>query len=96
MAYLPSDHANNLRQLIQALDLQDLTLVVQDFGGPIGLAYSLERPDNFRNLVLFNTFMWSLKGDPAFERPWRLFNNGLGKFAYKQLNFSPVVMVRAA
>jgi haloalkane dehalogenase len=40
--------------------------------------------------------MWSLRGDPAFERPAMLFNNSFGRFAYKRLNFSPVFMVRAA
>ena len=43
-----------------------------------------------------NTFMWSLRGDPSFELPGKLFNNFVGRFAYKRLNFSPVVMIRAA
>jgi len=42
---------------------QDLTLVVHDYGGPIGLAYALDHPENVRRLVLFNTWMWSFAGD---------------------------------
>jgi haloalkane dehalogenase len=94
--YLPSDHASNLEQLIHELDLNDLTLVVHDFGGPIGLSYAVAHPDRIRNLVLFNTFMWSLQGDPSFERPARIFNNALGKFAYTRLNFSAKIMIPAA
>jgi haloalkane dehalogenase len=94
--YLPSDHASNLEQLIHELDLNDLTLVVHDFGGPIGLSYAVRHPDRIRNLVLFNTFMWSLQGDPSFERPARIFNNALGKFAYTRLNFSAKIMIPAA
>ncbi len=95
-SYKPSDHARNLCNLIEQFELKDLTLVVHDFGGPIGLSYAVEHPENVSAIVLFNTFMWSLKGDPAFERPARLFNNALGRFAYRNLNFSPAVMIRAA
>ena len=34
---LPEDHAENLAAFIKKLDLRDITLVVHDFGGPIGL-----------------------------------------------------------
>jgi haloalkane dehalogenase len=94
-SYLPKDHARNLTTLIEQLKLKDVTLVVHDFGGPVGLSYAIENPENVRRLVILNTFMWSLKGDRAFELPGKLFNNPLGRFAYKSLNFSPVVMVRS-
>jgi haloalkane dehalogenase len=94
-SYLPRDHARNLTTLIEQLKLKDINLVVHDFGGPVGLSYAIENPENVRRLVILNTFMWSLKGDRAFELPGRLFNNPLGRFAYKSLNFSPLVMVRS-
>lgn len=95
-SYLPQDHARNLTTLIEQLDLRDITLVVHDYGGPIGLSYAIEHPENVKRLVIFNTFMWSLKGDPQFELPGKLFNNPLGRYAYKNLNFSPRVMIRSA
>jgi haloalkane dehalogenase len=95
-SYRPADHARNLEALIEHLDLHDLTLVVHDFGGPIGLSYALNHPENVRSVVIFNTFLWSLKGDPAFETPNRLFNNPFGRFLYKRMNFSPAVIVRMA
>jgi haloalkane dehalogenase len=91
--YRPSDHARNLEALIEQLGLRDVTLVVHDFGGPIGLSYALNHPDNVRSLVIFNTFLWSLKGDSAFETPNRLFNNPLGRFLYKRMNFSAARLV---
>jgi haloalkane dehalogenase len=94
--YRPADHARNLETLIEGLGLEDITLVLHDLGGPIGMGYALQHPEKVRSLVIFNTFFWSLKGDPAFETPSRLFSNPLGKFLYKNMNFSPVVMVRAA
>jgi haloalkane dehalogenase len=94
--YKPADHARNLTNLIETLDLRDITLVVHDFGGPIGLSYAIAHPENVSRLVIFNTFMWSLRGSSTFERPNRLMNNPLGRFLYRGLNFSPAVMVRAA
>jgi len=35
--YLPRSHSENLERLVVALDLGNVTLVVQDWGGPIGL-----------------------------------------------------------
>lgn len=95
-SYLPQDHAANLTELIGRLDLKDITLVVHDFGGPIGLSYAIAHPENVRRLVILNTFMWSLRGDAQFENPGKIFNNPIGKFAYKNLNFSARVMVSAA
>lgn len=94
--YLPSDHADNLAELIAELGLRDITLVVHDFGGPIGLSYAINHPDQVKRLVILNTFCWSLKGDQRYENPGRIFQNPLGRFIYRNLNFSAEVMVRAA
>jgi len=61
--YDPAALAAHLEGLIEGLGLRDVTLVVHDWGGPLGLAYALRRPDNVRRLVLLNTWMWSSKGD---------------------------------
>jgi len=95
-SYLPKDHAQNLTALIEYLNLKDITLVVHDFGGPIGLSYAVENPHNVKRIVILNTFMWSLKGDPGFERPVKLFDNFLGCFLYKYMNFSAKVMIPSA
>jgi haloalkane dehalogenase len=94
--YRPQDHARNLETLIEQLGLKDIVLLVHDFGGPIGLSYALDHPENVSALVIFNTFLWSLKGDPSFERVNRLFNNGIGRWLYLKQNFSAKVIVRSA
>lgn len=93
--YRPEDHARRLEALIERLGLRDVTLVVHDFGGPIGLWYAVEHPDNVRALVLFNTWMWSMAGDPATERASRVMGSALGRFLYRRLNFSPRVLIPA-
>ena len=39
--YTPEAHSDNLTKLIEHLQLKDITLVVHDFGGPIGLHYAI-------------------------------------------------------
>jgi haloalkane dehalogenase len=95
-SYRPEDQARNLARLIDSLALKDLTLVVHDYGGPIGLAYALEHPDNVRRLVLFNTWMWSFAGDRRIERVGRILGGRLGRFLYERLGFSVRVMLRHA
>jgi len=61
-AYRPEDQARRLAAFVEALRLKDFTLVVHDFGGPIGLSLALDRPDAVRSLVLFNTSVQSACG----------------------------------
>lgn len=93
--YRPEDHARNLAALIEHLELGDVTLVVHDFGGPIGLSYAVSRPENVRATVLFNTWMWSVRGTPA-EKVSRVLGGGFGRVLYERFNFSPRVILRAA
>ena len=60
--------------LVDHLDLEDATAVVQDWGGPIGLAVAVRRPDRFRRLSILNTglFTGGGGGNPAFAA-WRGF-----------------------
>ena len=90
--YRPADHARRLAALIRHLDLGPVTLVMHDIGGPIGLSYAIEQPENVDALVLFNTWMWSLDHDPKIQRASRLASGPLGRFLYRHLNVSPKLM----
>lgn len=94
--YTPADHARRLAALISELGLSDLTLMVHDFGGPIGLAHALEQPDNVARLVLFNTWLWSVEDNKTAQQASRLFGSPLGKFLYTRLNFSPRFLLKLA
>ena len=60
-SYTIEAQAKNLQVLLDSLDLEDITLVVHDFGGPIGLSYAIENPEKVSRLVIMNTWLWSLK-----------------------------------
>ena len=50
-------HTANFTALVQSLDLRDITLFVQDWGGPTGLAQVVAMPERFSRLVIMNTWL---------------------------------------
>lgn len=58
--YRPEDHAAVIGRLVEALDLRDVTVVVHDWGGPIGLGWAARHPERVARLVILNTWMWSM------------------------------------
>jgi len=67
-------HYETLRAFVETLDLSDVTLVVQDWGGLLGLAYAARHPERIARLVVLNTFLptGTEEKPPAFRR-WRRF-----------------------
>ncbi len=53
--YTLDQHIANLKRLVVTLDLQNVTLVVHDWGGAIGLGTALEVADRIKGIVLLNT-----------------------------------------
>ena len=56
-------HVELVTGLVEKLKLQDITIVGQDWGGPIGLRYAIEHQDNIRALVILNTLVRTLPSD---------------------------------
>lgn len=56
-AYSLQHHVLQMTQLIEHLGLRGLTVVGQDWGGPITLRYAIEHKENIRALALLNTFI---------------------------------------
>lgn len=86
--YTPAEHARNLAAFVEALGLDRFTLVVHDYGGPIGLPLCLDRPERVRRLVLLNTWMWSFADDPEMRRKGAFAGGPIGRFLYRTANFS--------
>jgi haloalkane dehalogenase len=61
-------HGRHLAALAEELELDGVTLVVHDWGGPIGLAWAAARPERVRRLVVLNTFSGEA---PAARGPFR-------------------------
>jgi haloalkane dehalogenase len=48
-------HVENLAALVEALDLRNVTIVVHDWGGPIGIGWALRNTERVRSVVFMNT-----------------------------------------
>ena len=85
-SYLPSAQSGLLAQLIEGLDLRDYSVVVQDWGGPIGLSAALAAPGRLAGVVISNTWAWPVNGDPGFEKFSSLMGGPIGRLGSKYLN----------
>jgi haloalkane dehalogenase len=87
--FKPAEHSSIVEKFVLALNLTDLTLMVQDWGGPIGLGLAGRQPDRVRALVIGNTWAWPVDGDPRLERFSQLVGGPIGGFFI--LNFNAFV-----
>jgi haloalkane dehalogenase len=91
--YSPESHARTILEFADRMQLESLTLVVHDYGGPIALPLALRGQGRVHQLILFNTWMWSFAGDSEMERNARFASGRLGRFLYRWANFSLRVLM---
>lgn len=94
--YTCQAHALRLEKFIHDLDLKNISIAANDFGGGIGLSYALGHSENINKIILFNTWMWSLKNDKHYTTPAKVMNTWLGKLLYLNFNFPVNVIMPAA
>lgn len=86
-SYLPEEHARHVAALIEHLDLKNITLVVNDWGGPIGMQYAVNHPENVKRLVVLNTWAWPVDGDLHYTSFSAMMGGLLGRFLIRHFNF---------
>ena len=84
--YKPATHAGVVERFVAELDLRDATMMVQDWGGPIGLAAATKQPERFSAFVIGNTWAWP-KSDPGTQVFSRSLGGPLGRYLILQRNF---------
>ena len=64
-------HRNMVMRFLEALNLKNITLVCQDWGGLLGLTIPMDMPERFRRLIIMNTALAT--GRPPSEgfEQWR-------------------------
>ena len=86
-SYLPEDHAKNLDQLLESLDLQKITLVINDWGGPIGMSYAINHPERIRNIVVTNSWLWPVDSDWYYQAFSGFMGGPVGEWLTRHFNF---------
>jgi haloalkane dehalogenase len=77
-AYTLKRHVELVTGLVERLQIQGVTIVGQDWGGPIGLRYAIDHQDNVRSLVILNTLVRTTPVPLPFTLVFR--NGGLSSF----------------
>mgnify|MGYP005841826509 CR=1 FL=1 len=84
--YRPQDHAALFKSFMDALDLEGITLLVQDWGGPIGISYAIDHPDRIRAIVVMNSWMWPVHRDPHYLLFSAFFGGPVGRHLIRRHN----------
>ena len=70
--YTYERHCEYVTRHLEQLELEDVTVVVQDWGGPIGLRWAVEHADRVGRLVILNTGLFTGRVSKGFMT-WRAF-----------------------
>ena len=65
-------HRDSMLQFVEQLDLRNVMLVVQDWGGLLGLTLPLEQPERYTRLLVMNTGLGTGHGDRRLQAVARL------------------------
>ncbi|XXY49882.1 alpha/beta fold hydrolase [Sorangium sp. So ce269] len=84
--YTPREESLVVEEFVDRLGLRDVTLVMQDWGGPIGLGLAGRRPELVRRVVLGSTWAWPTSTDTPRGKFSMIVGGPLGEFA--QVNFN--------
>lgn len=82
--YRLETHIDNLESLVLDLELENITLIVHDWGGAIGMGLAVRYPQRIKRLIILNSAAFSIDAIPwrllACKTPW------LGEFLIRRLN----------
>jgi haloalkane dehalogenase len=70
--YTYDRHVETVTAHLEAVELDDVTVVVQDWGGPIGLRWAVQHADQVGRLVILNTGLFTGRVSKGFMA-WREF-----------------------
>ncbi len=83
-------HSRIVRGFIEALDLRDIVLVADDWGGPLGMHDVVAKAERYQAAILMETFLWTFTFrddfEPKFRMPFRLMRGPMGFFFVQMLN----------
>lgn len=86
--YRPEAHARRFAAFCESLDLENVTLVVHDYGGPIALPWALERSRRIRQLIVLNSWMWSFADDALMRKRGAIAGSWIMRLLYRWANAS--------
>jgi haloalkane dehalogenase len=90
LRYTLDVHARVIQGFVDALELREIVLVADDWGGPLGMHDVVTRSDRYQAAILMETFLWTFTFEedfePKFRMPFRLMRGPLGYFFVQVMN----------
>lgn len=84
--FTPREHSDVVEKFVEQLGLTDLRIMVQDWGGPIGLGFAGRRPELVHSLIIGNTFAWPVDRSKGMSLFSKIFGSGLARFLIRRFN----------
>jgi haloalkane dehalogenase len=95
--YTLVEHSEIVEKFIQRLNLTEITMMVHDSAGPIGLGVAIRQPDLFKALILTDTFGWALSDhNPSVVRMLKFVSGPVFGFFNQSFNLLPWIVARFA
>jgi haloalkane dehalogenase len=85
--FKPQEHAKVLEAFVRQLELEDVTLLVQDWGGPIGFHVAAHQPERFTAFAIGNTWAWPMDRSIAARIFSGFLGGPIGGYLIKRRNF---------
>ncbi len=84
-----TQHGADLATMMEVLDLQDATLVLHDWGGPIGLQAASQQPRRVRDVVITNTMAYAPREQRTLSKWHGFFGRRTGQWLAVAFNLVP-------
>ncbi|MGH9183841.1 MAG: alpha/beta fold hydrolase [Acidimicrobiales bacterium] len=88
-----AEHSSVVEAFVAHLDLSEVTLMVHDWGGPIGLGAAGRAPERYRALVIANTWAWPVSGNRRHQWFSTVMGGPVGRFLIGEANAFVNVLV---
>ncbi|MGH7822645.1 MAG: alpha/beta fold hydrolase, partial [Candidatus Binatia bacterium] len=97
--FTPEEHARIVERFVASLELANVTLMVHDWGGPIGFGAATRDPGRYAAFVIGNSWAWPMTENRDAERLSGFLGGPVGGFLIRDLNLfvrllMPAVMRR--
>jgi haloalkane dehalogenase len=90
LRYTLNVHRDIVAGAVEALGLQNIVLVAEDWGGPLGMHHLVHAPQLYRAAILMETFLWTFTFaddfHPKFRAPYRLMRSPAGFLVVQVFN----------
>ena len=85
-SFKPEQHSQVVEAFVTTLGLHDIRMMVQDWGGPIGLGFAGRRPELIRSLIIGNTWAWPAQDIRHIAMFSRIAGNPLSRLLIRRFN----------